>query len=97
MLKLLFKTRYSHIKIAYKIVQNISALPLKIHEFKNKNTEYAMLNWRSLMINLYFLLQVYKHANNSCTTLKKKSFLWTDHGDKDTKVHILKIWIWISP
>lgn len=71
MLKLLFKTRYSHIKIAYKIVQNISALPLKIHEFKNKNTEYAMLNWRSLMINLYFLLQVYKHANNSCTTLKK--------------------------
>lgn len=31
-LKLCFKTKYSHIKTAYKIVQNISALPLKIHE-----------------------------------------------------------------
>lgn len=30
-LKLCFKTKYSYIKTAYKIVQNIPALPLKIH------------------------------------------------------------------
>ena len=29
------------------------------------------------MINLYFLLQVYKYANNSCTTLKNLAYKLT--------------------